>query len=342
MSVKFIVAAALSLICSSAVAQEDGWPSLRDFYVETRLAHETEVIDGDIMKPNTGFKGQWFNLRLDGNISEKISYSWRQRLNKPTAGTFLDATDWVHIDWQARENLSLSAGKQVVAIGGFEYDRAPIDLYYCSEFWNNIPCYQIGASGTLAVSDADNLTLQVCNTPFRTWNAQSKLGFNMLWSGSHGFWQTLWSVNLLQAESSSMNYIALGNRFNISDAIHLDIDIMNRAASDDISFFDDWSVMSELAVKTGDSANVFAKFTHDANDAVDKDLLVRPGTDISMVSLGAEFYPLKQNRHLLKLFVLGGYRFGENSNPSGTALDKQLLIQAGIKWRMDILKAGRR
>ncbi len=33
----------------------------------------------------------------------------------------------------------VQGGKEVVAIGGFEYDRAPIDLYSCSVFWNNVP-----------------------------------------------------------------------------------------------------------------------------------------------------------------------------------------------------------
>lgn len=56
----------------------------------------------------------------------------RHRLNKKNNdASFFDATDWLYLAYR-KDNWELSAGKQVVAIGGYEYDAAPIDLYFCS------------------------------------------------------------------------------------------------------------------------------------------------------------------------------------------------------------------
>ena len=101
-----------------------------NLYMETRLAYD--VPDG--------FHGKYLNMVFDGQICDGLSFKYRQRINRFTTSAFLESIDWIHLNWQAAPKLCLSAGKQVVAVGGYEYDRAPIDLYYCSEFWNMIAC----------------------------------------------------------------------------------------------------------------------------------------------------------------------------------------------------------
>lgn len=332
---RYIILVAAALVGTGTYAQ-----SISDFYVETRLGHESEWRSGEVLRDATGFKGQWLNLRLDGQINDRISYSYRQRLNKNSSRTFFDATDWLHIDWKATDDLSLSAGKQVVAIGGYEYDRAPIDLYYCSEFWNNIPCYQLGVSAAYSVTPADQILFQVCNTPFREWVGNNKYAYNLMWYGSHGFWETMWSANMIQSAGDHwMNYIALGNRFNFTDWMHLDIDIMNRALMDDFSVFEDFSLMTEFSVSPRKDLRIFAKYTFDVNDTTDDgyDLLVHDGTFLSMISAGAEYTPAEAPN--LKLFVAGFHSWGDNTNKNGTRMGEQTCLEMGVKWRLDILKS---
>ncbi len=94
----------------------------------------------------SGFRGKYLVIRADGEIVKGLTYSWRQRLNTlHEDANFFNATDWVYLNYNIR-GWNFQVGKEVVAIGGYEYDRAPIDLYACSVFWNNIPCYALGAS----------------------------------------------------------------------------------------------------------------------------------------------------------------------------------------------------
>ena len=148
----------LALCAATAVyahADEPATDTLLKFQAEARLDYQRDWNDGKTVKDNSGFEGKYINIQADGNITDALSYSWRQRLNKPHKdASFFDATDWIYLNYDFGR-WSVAGGKQVVAIGGWEYDRAPIDLYGCSVFWNNIPCYEIGASVSFRPSASD-------------------------------------------------------------------------------------------------------------------------------------------------------------------------------------------
>jgi len=304
------------------------------FVLETRLAAQGEWLDGNKQHEASGFKGQWLNFRMDGEITEGLTYSYRQRLNKLTDRTFFDATDWIHLDWQIDKHWSLSGGKQVVLIGGYEYDRAPIDLYYCSEFWGNIACYQLGVSAGYRFGTKDQLTLQLCNSPFRLLAGNDTYAWNLYWSGQHGIWESLWSVNLMEYERGSwIPYVALGNRFSLGRHWSLDLDLMNRGEE----LLKDCSVMTELNWRPRESWRCYAKYTYDVNRLTDgKDYCVADGTEMQQVSVGVELMPLKERlRNALRLFACAGYSWGTNGNHYAPyQQDKQLQIQVGFKMKI--------
>lgn len=338
---KHILWAVLMLSGLPIFAQNENGPKIDDFYFETRLGYEAVASDGNMVDERSGFKGQYLNMRLDGQIVSGLTFSYRQRLNKNTNQTFFDAMDWVHLDWDVTDRFSLSAGKQVVGIGGYEYDRAPIDLYYNSEFWANIPCYQLGASVAYKVKSSDKLLLQVCNSPFRNVIGNNKYAINLMWYGSHDFWQPIWSVNMLQTSGGNgwINYIALGNKFTFSRKLYLEFDLMNRATSNHTFLFKDWSTMAELSYVPTEGLRCFAKYTYDMNHSgSDADLTVIDGTEMNLVSAGVEGSPLKNYRKHLRLFAVAGYSWGTNTNPSAYNEDKQLQVQAGVKFRLDVLE----
>jgi len=326
---------------------------VNDFYFETRLGYEVAADNGEFNHGVSGFHGSWLNMRLDGQITDKLTYSYRQRFTKGTTRNFFDATDWIHLDWQATDWLTIGGGKQVVAIGGYEYDRAPIDLYSCSEFWNNIACYQFGVSASAAATENDTFLLQLCNSPMRGYmGANNKVAINLMWYGSHGFYETMWSVNAfqnntkeaadLEGTSTWMYYLALGNRFNFTDWLRLDVDYMNRMAACQ-TMFKDFSIMAELSAAPCEAVRIHAKYTIDYNDAkVSNDHLVMLGTQLHGISGGIEYFPVKSARNAVKLFALGGYYLGENGNPAGGEMvPGSLSIQAGVKFRLDILEGIR-
>lgn len=312
---------------------------------EVRVDYQGDYVNGDYIKSNSGFKGKYVNVILFGNISKSFSYSYRQRLNKAHADqSFFDATDWAYLTWHANECWSISAGKQVVGIGGYEYDRAPIDLYFCSEFWNNIPCYQLGASVSYATkSGKDKFTFQVCESPFNMPN-EVMYGYSLMWYGSHGRFSTIYSANMFEyMPDEYICYIALGNEFSLGSNTKLRVDLMNRATDRHAFFFKNCSVMGELAYNVKDKLNIFGKAVYDVNKTdVPGDYCILPGTELTRVGAGVEFYPLPKGNRSVRLHATYCYTFGENGNPAGTSLPEQSLFSIGLKWKIDIVSIAKR
>lgn len=349
MKLSFTRFCALTLVLLSSVSIHGQHPEteidglgVKELYVETRFGFEGKRLDGTPIHDNTGFRGQYLNLRLEGQITHGLTYSYRQRLNKLSGKSFFDATDWIHLDWQMDSRWAFSAGKQVVAIGGYEYDRAPIDLYYCSEFWNHIPCYQLGVSASCQVAPADRMLLQLVNSPLRSWAGGNTYGVNLMWYGKHAWWETMWSFNMMEHQRGRwINYLALGNRFWMGERLHLDVDWMNRASSHQ-DLLSDFSVMSELSLQAHATTRCFLGYTYDQNKSgTDADMIVQDGTRLNRASAGVEVSPLRRYPQCLRAFAVMSYSWGTNTNPQGVTQDRQLLGQVGIKFKLDILQGIR-
>jgi hypothetical protein len=330
--------ALLGLLIWSGASAESVDPSV-SLSTDVRVDYQREMTDGHTDDANTGFKGKYLNFRLDGQFNEHFSFSYRQRMNKFSSdATFFDATDWVYLQYRPDAHWQIAAGKQVVGIGGFEYDRAPIDIYRASEFWNNVACYQMGASVGYNLTPHDLLSFQVCESPFRLTSNSNMYAYNLQWFGNHGWFSSIYSFNVLEyAAGKYITYIALGNKFDIGK-LSLELDLMNRASNHQAYLFKDCSVMAELSYQVSNPVKLFGKFTYDVNKSgTNSDLLVLNGTEMKMIGGGIEYHPLKTKKHDVRLHAFCFYSFGNNSNPDGTLQDKMTMIDVGVKWRFDIL-----
>lgn len=326
----------------SVQAQQDN--DVNDIFklgVEARFDYLNQALAGDKLDENSGLNVRYINLRLDGTIGHGFSYSWRQRLNKMySAQSFVDNMDWLHLNYQPTENWGISAGKQVVMIGGWEYDRAPIDLYFCSEYWNNVACYQFGASVTYTTNRGnDRLSFQVCQSPYDTPN-KDYYAYNLFWNGSHGCYSALHSLNFSQYAPGKYDvYVVLGNQFTFGD-LRLQLDLMNRGVSGKELLFENFSVMGELSYMIANRVNLFAKVTYDkVGENYPLGLFLFPGTEMTRLGAGVEYYPLggRGNRDV-RLHAAYAYNIGNNTNPYGTALNKGSYLTVGLTWKVDIIK----
>ncbi|MBQ2415370.1 MAG: porin [Alistipes sp.] len=311
---------------------------------ETRIDYNGEFLKSDESNGKMSFNGKYLNVILSGTIGDNFSYAYRQRLNKAHADqSFFDATDWIYLSYAPSSNWQFSAGKQVVAIGGYEYDRAPIDLYFCSEYWNNIACYQFGLSATYATkSGNDKLLFQVCQSPFRA-NADNMYAYNLMWMGSHKWYQTIWSVNLIeQMPKDYIAYLALGNQFSFGD-FRLQLDYMLRASNSDI-LFKDYSIMGEASYTIADKINIFGRITYDMNNTLGavNDFCVMPDTELTRLGAGVEFYPLPKNNRAIRLHAAYSHTLGHNGNPNGALQDGQSMFTVGLKWKIDIISIAKK
>lgn len=330
--------ALLSALLLSAMAAFAQSGDVVNIQLQARADYQREYVDGESVKGHSGFKGQYLNLCIGGDINRHFSYFFRQRLNKTNFDSeYFDATDMLYMDYKPNENWLISAGKQVVAIGGWEYDRAPIDLYFCSEFWNQVPCYQWGAS-VAYVMPHDKIMAQFCQSPFRTFGDNSDIyAYNVLWSGKHGVWSPLWSVNMQEWRSGRfINYLALGNAFDLG-RVRVEFDFMNRASSHQRFLFDDFSIMGEVAYRPIDKISVFAHASYDVNKThTECDKLVMAGTDITRLGCGLEFFPVK--KYDIRLHADYCYTWGRNTNPDGISQDKQSIFNVGLTWKVTVFK----
>ena len=308
---------------------------------EARLDYNHDSANDDM----SGIKGYIVDLKLEGDLSPRFSYKYRQRLNKPVKdASFFDATDWLYLTYKAHRNISLMAGKWIVAVGGWETEPAPIDIYQISEFCNNYSCYQWGMNVIFNTADNQNqFYLQVCESPFRkqykaaTGNGREMWAYNALWIGNIDFYHAFHSVNMMEYRPGKyLNFIALGNRFDLGRKVALDFDIQHRAsrASD---FFKDYTLSAQIAYRPLSAFRCFAKLSHDRNHTGNvSDVTVFDGTKMTRLGGGVEFFPLKNDN--LRLHGHYSYAWGQNANPDGVLRDGQSVVNVGLTWRMHILK----
>lgn len=343
---KRMILAAVVAICAAMTANaekaEDG-SLVNMMSVDGKLGYNYQYDkDLGMSNDNTGFKGQHIYLLMAGNISKEVSYFYRQRFdNIGGSKDFFDATEILNLTWNVTDWLSVSGGKQVVALGGFEYNTAPIDLYYKSAFWWGFSPYELGASVAVNVSKNDNIMLQVNNSSFRYASGGNTYGFNLLWSGKHGFYESYWSANMteykVEKDGRWLNFIILGNRFHIGDMVDLDVDVVNRTKIADLKFAKDYSVMSKLTVRPIDGLSVHAKYTRDYNDEVNgvaEDMSIAMGTNVNIVSGGVEYEAIKSKPGACRVFAAGAYTW----YPKETLYNSQTQVEAGVKFSLDILK----
>ena len=302
------------------------------FFLDMRASFHQETEDGEY---NSQMTGDYLNLHLLGHISPKIDYRIRQRLNKKVFDerNMFNATDFMYLNWQATDRLSFMAGKQTVLIGGYEYDAAPIDVYYYSQFCSNIyQCFTFGVSATYQFLPGQSLIAQVCNSPLSL-GFQTIYAYNLAWSGSFApWWHTIWSVNIVEDQDKRpVNYISLGNRWTFANVL-LDLDVMNRAGFGQEGFLGtDMSFISKFIWSVG-NWNICSKAGYEFNKArnIDSkgrayDLVIAPGTEYFYAGAGLEWFPLsKDNLRLHAVY----YR--DNSARKNN-------LEVGVTWRADII-----
>ena len=236
------------------------------------------------------------------------------------------------------------AGKLIVQLAGWELYPAPIDCYYLSEFCYNYPCYQWGVTGQYTTgSGNDAFRLQVCQSPYQktykslTEKSEDMYAVNAQWMGRHGFFEPMWSVNLMEyAPNKFINYISLGNRFHLAGNVQVELDLMNRAASHQAFFGKDCSVACQVSYQPVEKLNVFAKMTYEVNKSgTDADVAIMDGTEMKRVSGGIEFFPLKDKN--VRIHGNYSYAFGKNTNPNGTVHDRETGVNIGVTWRAKVL-----
>lgn len=98
----------------------------------------------------TSFKNKQARIEFMGNLTPKLSYRFRHRLNKgnnaQSEDNFAKATDVLCIGYQVNDKFAIQAGKLCQYLGGFEYDENPMYIYEFSDMNENVDIFKAGVN----------------------------------------------------------------------------------------------------------------------------------------------------------------------------------------------------
>lgn len=294
-----------------------------------------------------GFSSGAFNMRqlrieVKGNVTDWLSYRWRQRLNRGNDGDGMidnlpNSIDFAGIGIKFNKQFSIFAGKQAAAWGGFEYDLNPIEIYQYSEIINNMSNFMTGVTLNYDMTPDQQFQFQVLDS--RNSSQEGTYGkgleesrlplvYSLAWNANMfgNKWQTRWSASIMEeVHGKYMYYLALGNQFNFSDKCNMYVDIMSSFEQLDNKGIVSRMVLGDKYMENGHGLyntlynslvakvnyrfkpkwNVFAKGMLESAavyDGVDGIAEGNYRTSLGYIA-GVEFYPMDSNLHFYLAFI---------------------------------------
>ena len=326
MNVKTIIISAFLLLAPFAARAE-----VDTLYFDARAAYNEAVKGG---KYTGRFLGDHLNLNIYGTMTDKVGFRIRHRLNvAPTAVDPLRATDWAALIWRPSDKWTITSGKQAILVGGYEYDSMPIDVYFYSNFCNNLPQgYAVGVTTDYKIADGQSVTFQVINSPL-SYGFSDTFAYNLAWQGHiTPWWHTIWTLNAVEDNYRRfIGYAALGNHLVLGN-VAIDLDLIDRANLRQDNIFSDYTFITKVIWSVG-KWNYCGKIGFERNDAANVDAngiaydtVMAPGYDYLYGGCGIEYFPYGDNK--LRLHAIW-FRDSDNHDNN---------FQVGVTWRFDLIK----
>lgn len=121
--------------------------------------------DGELDEAN--FKLNRVRWEVLGTFGKGFSYHFRQSFNKYSNPHTLDnlssSVEYAFVKWDMNPRFALTAGKQILLLGGYEYWVNSMKVREFSDFNNNVTCYLAGVTGQFTLSPTQQVNVQVLN-----------------------------------------------------------------------------------------------------------------------------------------------------------------------------------
>ena len=113
------------------------------------------------------FKMNRVRLELYGKVTDKLSYHFRQTFNRYSnpysVENMQSSIEYANIKWHVADKFDLVAGKQFLAVTGYEGYVNGLMVREFSEFNNNFEIFQTGIKGSVYLTPEQHLYFQVVN-----------------------------------------------------------------------------------------------------------------------------------------------------------------------------------
>lgn len=296
------------------------------------------------------FKARQLRLEAKGNLTDKLSYRFRHRLNKATDAKNLDnlakATDLMYFNYKANDQLNFTIGKQCQNWGGFEFDINPMNIYEYSDFIDYMDNFMLGAAVSYSPVKNHELVFQVTDVSNNKFNVEyenfgnmdlkaskSPLTYIVNWNGSmlDNKFQTRWAYGIQTlAEGKYSKMVTIGNKLNLPtfqmavDYMRADEDLDRlKIASGDgagyleskgIGYFQDVTYNTFIAkaeYKPAEKWNIFAKGMYETSSVNNVDLY-KDYRKAYGYFLGTEYIPFKdQDLRIFLAYIGRKYDFSD-------------------------------
>lgn len=116
----------------------------------------------------TKFANKQLRIEIKGNLTDKLYYRLRHRLNKATDAkgedNFAKATDIMMVGYNFNDKLSISGGKMYQLWGGFEFDENPMYIYQYSDMVDNMDNFMAGVTVSYKPIPTQEIAVEISNS----------------------------------------------------------------------------------------------------------------------------------------------------------------------------------
>ena len=301
---------------STTPLQKSSWGDAKTSETASYIPEVSLDMRGGLLMDFTEKTGSFFGdglyLDINGQISPHFSYSVNHRIASSyyEDNSGFNGTNWLTLTYET-DNFYITAGKDALLVGSFEYDAYDLDTYYNmnTTFYNEFDCWQWGVSAAWYPAEDHELILQFANSPF-SFGDPNLFSYALGWRGAWDWYESYWTANLWQLEKGSyMKAANLGNRFSFG-SFTIDLDFLAR-----FSGTETFTSTLAPAYEISDWGRVFVKAGWESGDNV-------------FGGAGFEYFPLKEDKDI-RLHAAWSY----NENMSGHTFD------IGLTWKMNLTKA---
>lgn len=212
-------------------------------YINFHGSFDADYLEN--LPPKYRFVGK--NLRVDfnGNLTNRIFYNIRHKLNASNAPTSLDnlsdATNFMYAGFKINDKLTLTVGKMPQSWGGYEYDLNPLYVYQYSDFSSHLEIFITGAAIKYDINEKHALAFNVSDVRNARYEERYQaeldpgvqagsmpLSYIVGWYGNmmDGKLQTRWGVGI---QNEAKNYyntaLLLGTKLNL-EKLHIYLDYL--------------------------------------------------------------------------------------------------------------------
>lgn len=116
----------------------------------------------------TKFANKQLRIEIKGNLTDKLYYRLRHRLNKATDAkgedNFAKATDIMMVGYNLNDKLSISGGKMCQIWGGFEFDENPMYIYQYSDMVDYMDNFMAGVTVSYKPIPTQEIAVEISNS----------------------------------------------------------------------------------------------------------------------------------------------------------------------------------